>query len=62
MAIVVFINGLLLLGLGVLMAFDALIFPATRVIFLEAALITLSIGGGVCVSAMGRGPGLDRRH
>ena len=62
MAFVVFINGLLLLGMGVLMAFDALFFPTTRIIFSEAAIVTLAVGAGLCISTVNRRGGLNRLH
>lgn len=62
MAFVAFINGLLLLGMGALMGLTALVFPATRMIFLEAAFLTVTVGGCVCLSTMNRRGGLNRLH
>jgi len=58
---IAFINGALLLALGIAMAFDAVLFPATRTVFVEAAILTILIGGCVCLSAQDWGKGLDRR-
>ncbi|CUH38897.1 Trk system potassium uptake protein TrkH [Jannaschia seosinensis] len=62
MPFVAFVNGLLLIGLAVLMGFDALLFPATRAIFLESGMLTLMIGGCICISTMNRRGGLNRLH
>ncbi len=62
MAFVAFINGLLLLGMGALMGFNALLFPATRIIFVESAILTLTVGGCVCLSTLNRRGGLNRLH
>ncbi|WP_223163195.1 TrkH family potassium uptake protein [Roseivivax sediminis] len=44
------------------MAAIALMFPATRFVFLEAALLTLTVGGCICLSTMHRRGSLDRLH
>ncbi|ETX27318.1 potassium transporter KefA [Roseivivax isoporae LMG 25204] len=62
MTFVAFINGLLLVGLGALMALNALVFPATRGVFLEAALPVLTVGGCVCLSTLTPRAGLNRLH
>jgi trk system potassium uptake protein TrkH len=43
------------------MAFDAVLFPATRPVFVEAAVLTVVSGACMCLSAMRWGTGLDRR-
>ncbi|EPX83747.1 TrkH family potassium uptake protein [Salipiger mucosus] len=62
MPFVAFINSLLLLGMGALMGFTALMFPATRFVFLEAALLTLTVGGCICFSTMNQRGGWNRLH
>lgn len=59
---VVFINGLLLVGMGTLMGLNALLFPATRTIFLEAATLTFLVGGCVCIGTLNRRAQLNRLH
>ncbi|MGZ9812010.1 TrkH family potassium uptake protein [Pseudoroseicyclus sp. H15] len=51
MRFVFFVNGLILLALGVLMTGDALVFPATRQVFLSSALFVTLIGAGVAASS-----------
>ena len=58
---IAFINGTLLLALGMAMALDAVLFPATRIVFAEAAALTIVIGGCVCLIAQDWDKALDRR-
>lgn len=62
MIFVAFINGLLLVSMGVFMALNALIFPATRVLFSQSALLTLAVGVWICLSTLNRRGGLKRLH
>ncbi|SDX85714.1 TrkH family potassium uptake protein [Citreimonas salinaria] len=62
MTFVVFTNGLLLVGMGILMAVNALLFPMTRMVFLEAALLTTTVGGLVCISTANRLGEMSRLH
>ena len=50
MSMVVFINGVLAMGMGALMGLVGLIYPETRAIFLEATLFTLVGGGCLCLA------------
>ncbi|WP_116133689.1 TrkH family potassium uptake protein [Tropicimonas sp. IMCC34043] len=59
MNFVIFVNGLLLLGMGALMGLTALAFSATRGIFLEAAIILLFTGGCLCLAS---GAHMERLH
>ncbi len=62
MTFVVFINSLLLLAMGTLMALNSLLFPANRVVFGEAAILTLTVGALLCISTMNRRGELTRLH
>ena len=62
MTFVFFINGLLLVGMSGCMALNALLFPATRILFADAALLTFILGGSISLSTFGRHGGIDRLH
>ncbi|WP_102109167.1 TrkH family potassium uptake protein [Oceaniglobus roseus] len=62
MTFVAFINGFLLLGLGALMGVIALAFPGTRSDFIEAAILTATVGGCICLATMNRREELNRLH
>ncbi len=62
MTFVVFTNGVLLLGMGGLMALNALLFPATRLIFVESATLTAMVGALVCISTTNRRGEMTRLH
>ncbi|WP_375262244.1 TrkH family potassium uptake protein [Palleronia sp.] len=62
MTFVIFINGILLLGMGVLMGVNALIFPLTRSVFLEAAVLTVVAGACLSLSTSNRRGRLNRLH
>ena len=62
MTSVVYINSLLLIFMGTLMALNALLFPATGTVFLQAAILTVTVGGLVCISTANRRGELTRLH
>ncbi len=62
MTFVVFINGLLILGMGALMLVDALLFASTRALFAESATLAMTVGGCLCLATLNRREPLDRLH
>lgn len=62
MTFVIFINGILLLGMGVLMGVNALIFPLTRAVFVEGAVLSMVVGACLSLSTSSRRGRLNRLH
>ncbi|SFC81412.1 TrkH family potassium uptake protein [Tropicimonas isoalkanivorans] len=62
MHFVVFVNGLLLLGMGGLMGLTGLAYSGTRGVFLEAALLSAFVGGLLCIASSARRGHLHRLH
>ena len=62
MSMVVFINGVLTMGMGALMGLVALIYPGTRAIFFEATLFTIFVGGCLCLATANSLRPLRREH
>ncbi len=54
MNFVVLVNGFVLVGMGILMGLDAALFPASRALFTEAALLMVTVGLCVSVAASAR--------
>lgn len=62
MHFVVFVNGLLLVGMGVLMGINALVFPETRRLFLECLALSAIPGFCLCLASAGRRESVHRLH
>ncbi|MFC4671666.1 TrkH family potassium uptake protein [Seohaeicola nanhaiensis] len=62
MHFVYFVNGLVLLFIAGLMAFDALLFQETRKVFVEASLVTGLVGVFICLATNATFSGLHRIH
>lgn len=62
MNFVVFINGALVLGLGLLMALTGALFPDTRGVFLSSAFVAIPLGGALCLTVTHRLMPVHRLH
>ena len=62
MSFVVFVNGLLLLGLGTLMLGNSVFFVATRQVFFEAGVLSVFAGTCLVLSTSSSIKGLHRLH
>jgi trk system potassium uptake protein TrkH len=62
MGFVVFVNGLVLVATGLAMGSVALVFPATRAVFLAAGLATALLGTFLCLATSPRLHGFHRLH